>query len=49
MIEEFPEKIRFVDEIVISADKTLTYGAIVKVIGELKNVGITKVELNFYE
>ena len=49
VIEEFPEKLRFVDEIVISADKTLTYGAIVKVIGELKNVGITKVELNFYE
>lgn len=48
-LEEFPEKLRFVEEISISADKTLSYGTVVKVIGELKNAGITKVELNFYE
>jgi len=48
-LEEFPEKLRFIEEISISADKTLSYGTVVKVIGELKNVGITKVELNFYE
>lgn len=49
VLEEFPEKLRFIEEISISADKTLTYGTVVKVIGGLKNVGITKVELNFYE
>lgn len=49
LIEEFSEKLRFIEEISISADKTLVYGAVVKIIGELKTVGITKVELNFYE
>lgn len=49
LIEEFSEKLRFIEEISISADKTLAYGAVVKIIGELKTVGITKVELNFYE
>lgn len=49
VVEEFSEKLRFIEEISISADKTLAYGKVVKVIGELKNAGITKVELNFYE
>ncbi|MEG2256134.1 MAG: biopolymer transporter ExbD [Cetobacterium sp.] len=49
LIEEFSEKLRFIEEISISADKTLAYGVVVKIIGELKTVGITKVELNFYE
>ncbi|MEG2256450.1 MAG: biopolymer transporter ExbD [Cetobacterium sp.] len=49
VIEDFSEKLKFITEISISADKTLNYGTVVKTIGELKNAGITKVELNFYE
>lgn len=38
-----------VNEIIISADKNLRYEVIVKAIGKLKNIGVEKVELNFYE
>lgn len=48
-LENIGEKVTNVNEITISADKNLKYEVIVKAIGALKNNGIDKVELNFYE
>ena len=43
------EKIKGINEITISADKDLKYETVVKAIGALKNGGVDKVVLNFYE
>lgn len=48
-MDNLGEKLKNIDEISISADKNLKYEVIVKTIGKLKNDGIKKVELNFYE
>lgn len=49
MLEEIPEKVKNIKEISITADKDLKYQEIVNMIGILKNSGVEKVELNFYE
>ena len=48
-LEELPIRVKTVKEITISADKNLKYEVIVKTIGILKNSGVNKVELNFYD
>lgn len=48
-IEEISEKVKNVKEISITADKNLKYEEVIKIIGVLKNAGIDKVELNFYD
>lgn len=48
-IKKMDLKNRKFENISISADKNLKYEVVVKTIGELKNQGIEKVELNFYE
>ncbi|MEG1583414.1 MAG: biopolymer transporter ExbD [Cetobacterium sp.] len=49
LLEELPNKLESIKEITITADKDLKYEVIVKTIGVLKNSGIDKVELNFYD
>ena len=49
ILEKIGEKIININEMTISADKDLKYEIIVKSIGVLKNNGVDKVELNFYE
>ncbi|MEG0068932.1 ExbD/TolR family protein [Cetobacterium sp.] len=49
LLEELPNKLQSIKEITITADKDLKYEVIVKTIGVLKNSGIDKVELNFYD
>ncbi|MCQ8211962.1 biopolymer transporter ExbD [Cetobacterium somerae] len=49
ILEKIGEKIININEMTISADKDLKYEVIVKSIGILKNNGVDKVELNFYE
>ncbi|MEG0426214.1 MAG: biopolymer transporter ExbD [Cetobacterium sp.] len=49
LLEELPNKIQSIKEITITADKDLKYEVIVKTISVLKNSGIDKVELNFYD
>lgn len=49
LLEELPNKIQSIKEITITADKDLKYEVIVKTIGILKDSGIDKVELNFYD
>lgn len=48
-LETIGEKVLNVEKITISADKNLKYEAVVKAISTLKNNGVDKVELNFYE
>ncbi len=48
-LETIGEKVLNVEKITISADKNLKYEAVVKAISTLKNTGVDKVELNFYE
>lgn len=48
-LETIGEKVLNVEKIAISADKNLKYETIVKAISTLKNNGVDKVELNFYE
>ncbi|MBC2851132.1 biopolymer transporter ExbD [Cetobacterium sp. 8H] len=49
LLEELPNKIQSIKEITITADKDLKYEVIVKTISILKNSGVDKVELNFYD
>ncbi|MGL6115253.1 ExbD/TolR family protein [Cetobacterium sp. SF1] len=48
-LDNFSEKLSGVKEISITADKNLKYEVIVQAIGKLKNLGIEKIGLNFYE
>lgn len=48
-LETIGEKVLNVEKIAISADKNLKYETVVKAISTLKNNGVDKVELNFYE
>lgn len=48
-LETIGEKVLNVEKITISADKNLKYEAVIKAISTLKNNGVDKVELNFYE
>lgn len=48
-LETIGKKVLNVEKITISADKNLKYEAVVKAISTLKNNGVDKVELNFYE
>ncbi|MGL4971277.1 MAG: ExbD/TolR family protein [Cetobacterium sp.] len=48
-LESLPEKLRKIKNITVSADKDLRYEVVVKAIGNLKNAGVEKVELNFNE
>nr|WP_307776367.1 biopolymer transporter ExbD [uncultured Cetobacterium sp.] len=48
-LEDIPVKFAYAKEVTVTADKGLTYEVVVKSIGALKDAGIDKVELNFYE
>ncbi|MGL4308051.1 MAG: ExbD/TolR family protein [Cetobacterium sp.] len=48
-LDNLSEKLSGVKEISITADKNLNYEVIVQAIGKLKNLGIEKIGLNFYE
>ncbi|MGL6154391.1 MAG: ExbD/TolR family protein [Cetobacterium sp.] len=48
-LDNLSEKLSGVKEISITADKNLKYEVIVQAIGKLKNLGIEKIGLNFYE
>lgn len=48
-LEEFPEKLKGINQIIITADRKLPYEKVIGVIEELKKVGVEKVELNLDE
>lgn len=45
-LNDFENRLKGVKEVLITADKKLSYEKVVDVIGKLKNIGIDKVELN---
>lgn len=48
-LENISEKLKNIDEVILTADKNLTYETIIETMNTLKNVGVDKVELNLYE